>query len=275
MSDKHPLIVFSGGMDSTYLLWKALEQGNVHTCYLNATQSQDKVPMEIAARKLITPVLERLTGNKVLTDSVLNYNKGKKLYVTTDGYDQNVNDPSPEDMTWGQAYLWIFGLLQLSNYRIHSEIQMGYILGDSISCRLDNIQQAWYHLQMFSKYKPLELNFPISLREKSQILDELPRELIRHIWTCELPAVSVDAFHEKTYEPCGHCHACRERKKLVYMWNEDNQWTTFEKHFIEDPTSAMEIKNSDGSKCIIGTIDEDNVETIASQLIEITEPEQA
>lgn len=181
MSEKHPLLLFSGGLDSTFMLLLALKEGPVHTCYIVGSQYHVKAEVEQIKRQEIISYLEKATGNRVLTDTVVEL--GVPKYVIkerrgnlTPGFKHHSG--VWQDHSWGQAAQWMHGLLFASNGNKHSEIQVGNVLGDSISMCLKDMQEAWKFTQMFSKVNHIELKFPIALTSKQHILHQLPSDLL-------------------------------------------------------------------------------------------------
>lgn len=261
-----PLVVFSGGLDSTFLLYKTLLDGNVETCYFDAGQHKSKVKAEMLARANIVPILECITGHRVLNDTVVKFSpdgvKVKPHYSKE--YQVDFGRENVPNGSWGQAYLWMFGLLKVTDPQLHTKVRMGYVMGDEISMHLDNIKQAWRYLQSFTKQTTLDLEFPLSTTLKERIIQNMPHDVMKHIWHCELPIVELwtaegttdvtasklveiipDKVEEddsvaRKYLPCGECVPCRTKMKYVFMWEHDHKYhatkgnTTFDEYFSKD-----------------------------------------
>uniref|UniRef100_A0AAU7PFG3 QueC-like queuosine biosynthesis family protein n=1 Tax=Burkholderia phage vB_BgluM-SURPRISE13 TaxID=3159457 RepID=A0AAU7PFG3_9VIRU len=211
---KHPLLVFSGGMDSSYMLWKQLEQGDVHTCYIKATQSQDKIPMELAARKKIIAFFEKKTGNKVLTDTIVDLGDCFEAKRTShDGYTSSWNNKVP-DLAFGQAPVWQFGIQFAADGEVHSKVCMGIVMGDQIAMHLGDLALAWQHTSSFTRMTPIPMEFPLMYVTKDRILADMPLEIIPELWICELPRVLSTG---KTIA-CEDCPACETMAKTVFIW---------------------------------------------------------
>lgn len=232
--NRKPLVVFSGGMDSTYMLWQQLKEGDVHTCYIHAAQSPLKVPKELEARSKIIPFLEELTGNKVLRDTIVKIGNSEKTGRAvemetrmTSGRPKEDHNLLP-DRTWNQAHMWLFGALYVSDGQLlHSKLLIGNVMGDDISSKLSDQSAAWHHLQAFSKHHPIPLEFPLMMFSKDRILRELPIELLKLIWICELPDVAGVVSHPPTpdevhlLKPCNKCPACITM--LQTLWVKDHR----------------------------------------------------
>lgn len=251
---KHPLLVFSGGMDSSYMLWKQLEQGDVYTCYIKASQSQDKIPMELAARKKIIRFFESKTGNRVISDIIVNLGNSFLVKETdpTDGSTKRSWNNVIPDHTFGQAPLWQFGMQFAADGTRHSKICMGVVMGDQISMHLGDLALAWQHTSAFSRYEPVPLEFPLMHKSKDAILREMPLEIIRDLWICELPAQAGDDVPDDVqFVPCERCAACETMAKTVFIWERRNKRTLKEAidermEYLNSTTLANEASDVEG-----------------------------
>ena len=217
---KHPLLVFSGGMDSSYMLWKQLEQGDVHTCYIKATQSQEKIEMELAAREKIIKFFEDKTGREVLSDTIVDLGNAFVASRTNAGiWKESWNNNVP-DHTFSQALVWPFGLQFAADGQRHSEVCLGYVMGDQFAMHLGDMEAAWRHTCNFARYEPIPMRFPLMYKTKDRILAEMPLEIIPDLWICEL-SKSVD----DRMVACEKCPACETMAKTVFIWERRNERT--------------------------------------------------
>lgn len=217
MPDKHPLIVFSGGMDSSFLLYKSLLEGDVHTCYIRGSQGPIKVEAELAARKRLIEIATMLTGNQVLSDTIVHIGfieTNKTTYHSTGGsYSRSEFGVFP-DSSWKQAPQWMFGLGLVADGWVHSEIRMGYVMFDDINEHLPDMSKAWDYISRFTKHHPISLKFPLSKTNKGAILENMPPEMLQKVWICELPE-----FNRKhQFIPCGKCPACETILQVIWLW---------------------------------------------------------
>jgi 7-cyano-7-deazaguanine synthase in queuosine biosynthesis len=199
MGDKKvPLILFSGGLDSSHMLEEMLAVGDVETLYVIGGQAPDKVIQERVARNAIMYHLEKRTGNKVLKDHEVRTNQ---MFVHM------------ADHMFQQPAMWITGALQVSDANKHSELLIGYVAGDQISCKIPYIQQAWDYLQLFSKVTPIPVRFPLQLITKLEILDRISSHVVGKVWVCEMP-------HEKERRlvACKCCTPCLTMAATLHAW---------------------------------------------------------
>lgn len=282
-----PLVVFSGGLDSTFLLYKTLLDGNVETCYFDAGQHFYKVKAEMLARSKIVTILERITGNRVMKDTFVRFPppEVKVLHHYSTGHSTDFGRENIPNGTWGQAYLWMFGLLKVTDPHLHSKVRMGYVMGDEIAMHYDNLKLAWRSLQAFTKHVTLELEFPLATMLKESIVRDMPHDVMKHLWHCELPIIertssdgSIDRTpslivfdpetrseeKELTYVPCKECVPCRTKMKYAFMWEHDHRdhetlaGVKFDDYFAKD-LPAPKMLNED----------------IVSELTEVNTPDEA
>lgn len=242
MSDsnqKHPLIVFSGGMDSTYLLYCMLLKSDVYTCYFEASQTPTKINAEHDAREEIIRILEQITGHRVIRDTIITM--ASVQTVIKDHWDKRHHQTVTKvaDKAWGQSHLWLNALLYVTDSSKHSEIMMGYLADDGLAWAYDSIIETWRLLQRTAKSTPVDLKFPLSIITKEQVFIRLPLELHRATWTCELPAGEhFDGIFKIV--PCEVCQPCRSKAKEVFMW-EHTEGKNY-KQALESAWAAHQVK---------------------------------
>lgn len=257
---KKPLLVFSGGLDSSFMLWKALEQGDVYTCYIKATQCQDKIPMELAARKKIIKFFEEKTGHYVLSDTIVdlgNYINVKETVAHDGSLIKNWNNVVP-DHSFGQAPLWQFGMQFATDGHKHSKVCMGVVMGDQIAMHIGDLLSAWHHTSAFSRVVQVPLEFPLMYHSKDMILRVMPKEIIPDLWICELPVAAGDDQPDGArFVPCERCTACETMAKTVFIWERRHNRTLkdaiaerleyLRPKTLADEVCDVEASNSHGS----------------------------
>ena len=108
------MILFSGGLDSTYLMWKNLKDGNrVHPVYLEIGNNTNKVTVEKQQIKLLAAEFEK------------EFDKHLRIEYPTmfelNGFNYNVSFTQPLIWSLCMAFAVERGI---------DEIQMGYVMGD-------------------------------------------------------------------------------------------------------------------------------------------------
>lgn len=199
-NNRVPLILFSGGLDSSYLLETMLRRGNVETMYVIGSQGQEKIDKERSVRKKIIRILEAKTGNKVLRDTEFEM---KNMFG---GYNY-----IPENK-FSQPAMWLNGALHIANSG-HAELLIAYVMGDQICSFVKDIEQAWNSLQAFTKHFPIPVRFPFLTTTKQDILDNIDPRVVQNVWICELP---YNRDHE--LRACGNCAACLTIFGQLQIW---------------------------------------------------------
>jgi 7-cyano-7-deazaguanine synthase in queuosine biosynthesis len=193
--DPVPLVLLSGGLDSTFLAFKLLKETNIDILYIEGRQDPNKVKAEIKALDTIVSTLNANSEFKIVNCF---------LAKTVDlGFNR---------MLFSQPSYWLFSTLHAYSEKIHSKVCMSYVVGDGISSMLPYLKTAWDNLSFALKHKPIPLEFPLQLYSKTEILNSLPKEYVEHTWSCELPIVDETIENVPKFTPCQKCTACITRK---------------------------------------------------------------
>lgn len=201
MSDnKRPLLLLSGGADSTYVAYLMAKEGkSFDILYVDCGQSRRKIKGEQAAIALILGYLQdkfpELGCSYYEPDS-------KTLMATAPG------------IRWSQTVPWMIGALEVANPERHSEVLIGYLGTDSNASCLHEYEAAWNALWAVSKDTDLvPIKFPLKRMNKIAVMADLPHDLYKHTWVCETPrSVYVLGYELSEVDPCGRCAACVNRK---------------------------------------------------------------
>lgn len=195
---KNVMILFSGGLDSTYLMWKNLKRGNiVQPVYFEVTNNYDKVIIEKQQIKLIINELNKEFDKNIRME-----------YPTIFGvntWDHNVS--------FSQPLIWSLSMA-FAVKRNTNEIQMGYIVGDDALTHLSKIKKLFKSTNPFT-YKHIGVKFPLIEKFKYELMDELPPQYERLIVSCEDPKLKKfgmkhDGVSYRFFEPCCDCAACKK-----------------------------------------------------------------
>lgn len=211
--EKHPLILFSGGNDSTFLLYETLTNTDAHVLYVEGNQNSDKVRAELKAREAIKEWLNENTLHRVLSDTkYIN-----SVYASDITYGNERGTDVFNAVTLAQPVSWLMSALYHYNPVIHSCVQLAYLCGDDIAASLTTLQYAWDHLCFSVKQQSVPIQFPLKNYRKSYILENLPKELANLTWVCELPVPKENSdSKEQELIPCGRCIACTNLKIEEY-----------------------------------------------------------
>ena len=191
---KKVLILASGGLDSTYLVWDNLNKGNsVTAMYIEITNNHQKVIVE---KKCL---LEQEKVFKTFFPKA-EYN------LQLDNVSFGVNNMNT-DLVFSQMPIWLTSLLFFTNG--FDEIQLGYVMNDDAISYLDEVKSIYnqYKVLCYEKDSFPKLIFPLSKKKKYEMLRDLSSEFHPLLTFCEWPNVSDN---EKIIIPCGNiCAACK------------------------------------------------------------------
>jgi 7-cyano-7-deazaguanine synthase in queuosine biosynthesis len=198
MSDKRPLLLFSGGLDSTMMLNLALRETDVDVLSSDCGQHELKLQAEKLARQRIIRWMDvdRAVGDDERRFTV----RDRTNFV-------GVNFAMAPGMVSSQAPAWLFAALHTFDPNRHSEVRIGYVLGDDALAYRHEMQEAWKYLSLLSKRETVPLVFPLISYRKSQFLKWLPADLLDLIWVCEIPY-----WQGTTIVQCGRCNPCQRHQ---------------------------------------------------------------
>ena len=197
---KRVIVLFSGGLDSTYLVWKNLKEGNiVYPVHITINGNQNKTIIEKNAIDKIHSML--------LADDLPGELRSLKHVYEFNGFALQNNS------MWAQLPVWMLGIL-FSPLQEADEVQIGYVMGDDILTYSKEIKA------IFNSYRPFLLNdaknikftFPLHQTGKSDMVEALPEKYLKRVVFCEDPRnireVDDDVFHKN----CGTCGSCKTYK---------------------------------------------------------------
>jgi len=201
---KRPLVLFSGGLDSTYLLHNLLASGeDVDVLYIDGGQGKAKIDAEKQAVAKLLKLFDAWHQEGHFEGRIRSrWLEGKFTYSDAGSF---------EKMSLQQVLPWLSTALQYAHPDRCSRVCIAYCLGDSVSAWLDKIQQAWtllYSTIYYDQLVPLE--FPLKQYDKQFFLRYLPSALRNETWVCELPVQERRRIgkHPARWKACGKCPAC-------------------------------------------------------------------
>lgn len=217
--DKRPLILWSGGLDSTLCVWNKLKEGiSVDVVYIELENNETKVNRERAARSEL---------KKIFHDYFCCAHYGYAQIVE----DITIKIPAilhNTESQFIQPHMWANWLLYCYNSDIHSHIETGYIKEDDF----------WHIRHNFDKYieygnkaffvdRKLELRYPLEWISKKDVVDkylntiQLGKDLFQHTTWCE----SILEEDGKFSRSCS-CVPCQKMYVIDAMFRENKPCTT-------------------------------------------------
>lgn len=206
------VVLFSGGFDSTYLIFKLLsEHREVVAITIKASMTGDfKLASEQASIDKLKPMMEEYASQcdaqisfSTLTVSALSENVTKSL-----SYDNARLDNSHAGNVICQPIFWLCNALPL--IKDGSEILFSYIEGDRSISKLSFMEQMIENAARIMD-KHFKISYPLVGLNKSEILEELYflcKDAIDICYSCE---------HIGLYR-CGKCKCCKSvRSALIEL----------------------------------------------------------
>jgi len=210
ISTKCPLLLFSGGLDSTHCLLSLLNTTDVDVLIIKSKLIHHrKNKAEEKARSNILKILKRTYKNKQCEYKVRN------IYTVNDNSETMLNHDG-----WLQPSIWLNTAINIVNPAIHSEVIIGYVGGDSILTKLHTLKKWWKAMYQIHRHNCsfIKLKFPIKLCSKESILktfyDCNNEEILNHVWSCEEPVIL-----SRKIVPCGKCTPCITDKAMKFKYN--------------------------------------------------------
>lgn len=185
---KRIAVLFSGGLDSTFLVYQALKEGHdVTPLYITIQNNQAKVAVEKDIAKTIW-----VEVNKEV-------NKYYHSAPLRDSLSLFINHCS-HSVKFSQIPVWILGALFSATCDDYDEIRIGYVNGDTSIPYLPDVIKIWKTYSKICYKKQPKLVFPLIKNTKQELWNELPNHIRQLTFFCEAPNGNKD---------CGHCASCK------------------------------------------------------------------
>lgn len=187
-------VMFSGGIDSTYCLYKLLNEGfNVHAHFINLHQSSIRYVMEQKAVISIIGWFNNNGYNIHFTQSIIKFNK-RIPNIAVLGY------------VGIHVYLDHYDFISKTEKNFKLDLVYGSEKDTYGFSREDKkVQQIIFNSYFdYRKGRKPKLFSPILDVWKADMFKELPGDLIELTWTCRNPKKSGSRYIQ-----CGECRPCK------------------------------------------------------------------
>lgn len=211
MSQKNVALLFSSGLDSSYLLYKGVEQGHtMFPIYVHFLNNSNKMKREFAAGyEQIKAVEDHFGFSRGFLLKLSNFCQ-EGVANNIDFEQRGYEDNSLNDL---QSLVWLTSLCYAIDLTNMDEVWIAYVKGDSRIDALDDIRNLYESFKPFMCYEPGELVFPITHKNKRELWNELPERMRENVVFCEKPIGEVGARFEGY--PCGECGACQHYVEIL------------------------------------------------------------
>lgn len=243
-----PLILWSGGLDSTYLLYNELLTGDVDVLEVSLRNTFDHhSEAEKQAREKIKKYLAELHAEGHLKGKI------RESLCVDFSYPMAKQQGG---FHFGQQPAWLFVAYCNHDPLKHFAVLSGIVLSDSIVISVDAMKRSWNELREISPYLsqkrywgklPItELEFPLlySCQGKKKVWDsfftghmkEFWEELRGMSWSCYRPRC-VERDGVSHYEPCFKCDSCKDRAVVdpVYRTGCEHGHSFYKETICDDP----------------------------------------
>lgn len=193
MKAKKSYVLWSGGLDSTYLIQKLLSENPnqiVIAGYVEIMNNEAKTKTELAAVEKMSDVLKVLYPNRFQFRGTV--------------YKCEVKQTS-NWMPLLQMPIWISAVMSTTPHDVQ-DICIGYVMNDCAISYLNELQALMktYATKLCQPNFP-KIKFPLSKINKEEIHNNILGELKQFVVWCEMPNKESDG----TFKPCGRCVSCQ------------------------------------------------------------------
>lgn len=222
--NKVPLILFSGGMDSTYLVQRYLDETDVDTLYVECDPHPLKLKRERWARARLFTLFRKYYQYKVIKD---HEHRLVGTYTTH------------QRLSGVQQISWLTAALAVFDERRHHALAIGYVLGDQAPAFRTQYEAFWragwtMTRGVLSPVPPLVFPILDYNETKYDVIDRIDKRLVTSTWVCETPEqvrtgaiMRISAWQagddaDTKIKACGRCRPCRLLKHTVEDWEDNN-----------------------------------------------------
>jgi 7-cyano-7-deazaguanine synthase in queuosine biosynthesis len=200
MENKHPLILFTGGMDSSLLLKQKLKESHCDVFYLIDTTNPAKVAKEQAAQAAI--IAEYSLGRFHVAKRFV-----AEAPIISSAHDEDRN---------------LFGRLMVAVNQVvdpnrHSAVYCGGVRQDSFYHFRQTTANLWSELNRLTHWRNVHIEFPYIYKDKEFVLTSLDEFTVKKVWVCDHPFTNGGQIKR-----CGYCSACKLLKETLTDYKRKN-----------------------------------------------------
>lgn len=204
VSNKRALLMLSGGIDSVYVMYKALSEGReLHVHHIHLVNAEGRADAEARAVRRTLAWMRRnnLTRFKY-TESTMDYGSLRWLHKDYFSYalfiGMIMSDPANRDM---DSFL----------HPRHSDafnLKNGKVTYEQASERAN---AALLGIPSLMARREIKMELPIGGMTKAQVIESCPPDLLKLAWFCRRP-VRIGS----TFQQCNDCFTCKQVAESVY-----------------------------------------------------------
>lgn len=202
--DSDTLLMFSGGLDSTGVLWTLLKNTRykIHLHHLHLINKENRAEAEHQAVVNILSYISKTHKNIKYSESYHKYPTYSYLSKMGDGLVLHENFMFDSDI-----YNFIAGTICMCLPNIKRVAVGRTKLDDNLDVR----QRATRGNELLKLFAPdIEKIYPVEHLTKTEIYSMLPEELRNMTWSCRTPVIVDDNLMKE----CGKCKTCQELNEI-------------------------------------------------------------
>lgn len=194
--NKRPLVLWSGGLDSTALVIDELLKGDIDIAFIKLNNNDFQQYYEYKAMRKLRLIIDDIPELK-----------GKIINEKQFGYEQINCDKN----VFAQPTLWSFAVNFLSNPDIHSSIKIAYVKYDDVWHFKHELMEFYKstHNLLCNEEELIPIEFPYEWNTKSEIVELLENKIIYSKQILNLIYYCESNISKK----CGECNSCIRHKK--------------------------------------------------------------
>lgn len=201
-----PLLLFSGGWDSTYMLHLALQETDVEVL---SVRHGYNLSSRWAEEKARGKILDYLHSSKDYRHKVIG--------IWSAGGQEHLGEMNSNKLEYAQLFYHLQYLFDQCEHDRHSSVMLGFLMQDSTALVHDRIQVLW--AQMWAVFRPSvanppSLKLPLALHRKRNVVELMPVGLKKLVWSCNSPYLR-NTTKGVSSKPCGICESCVDVKNAM------------------------------------------------------------
>ena len=229
---KRPLVLLSGGLDSSFMLEKLLDVTNVDIMYVSASQhplghSQELIAIDKIINALSHKPYSVICRHKV--DIGMLYNQMNGGVSTSQ-----------------QGLMWVTAAMHVINIDLHSMLCVGYVKDDNLKESDMYLKDIFRLMQKhLNEHKePVPIRYPllgdecgvvIPVLQKYEMLKSIDHRLLPHIWVCECPTKKNDVVVS-----CKSCKSCKLMAKTTHLFKFEYNESVYS-HYLRQVRFSSEL----------------------------------
>ncbi len=186
MKNKKILVSWTGGLDSTYLILKLLNEGH----YVNTVYTE------------IVSNINQIAREKHAVNNIIKYFNNYHNYL---GHKEIKSCSWANNLCFQQFPSILKGLIE--TYNDHDEVAIGYVMNDDIISFIPDITKVWNSYKNICHERFPKITFPIIKEHKKYIYLNTPNEYLQYVTWCER------TDNKKTN--CGKCPSCLRMNNII------------------------------------------------------------